>query len=110
MRASMCRLIGGRGFDANFLRVLASPAVASKRWIFEQYDYMVRTNTLDGPGAGDAAVLRVKPTRRALALCPWMEMGAGRDSIRAWERKRRWRKRRATWPARARGRGPRRIA
>ena len=58
----------GADLTANFLRVLASPAVASKRWIFEQYDYMVRTNTLDGPGAGDAAVLRVKPTRRALAL------------------------------------------
>jgi phosphoribosylformylglycinamidine synthase len=58
----------GADLTANFLRVLASPAVASKRWIFEQYDYMVRTNTLEGPGAGDAAVLRVKPTRRALAL------------------------------------------
>ena len=52
----------------NLLRVLASPAVASKRWIFEQYDYSVRTNTFIGPGAGDAAVVRVKGTRRALAL------------------------------------------
>jgi phosphoribosylformylglycinamidine synthase len=58
----------GADLASNFLRVLASPAVASKRWIFEQYDFMVRTNTLEGPGAGDAAVLRVKPTRRALAL------------------------------------------
>jgi phosphoribosylformylglycinamidine synthase len=48
--------------------VLASPAVASKRWIFEQYDHMVRTNTLVPPGAGDAAVVRIKGTRRALAL------------------------------------------
>jgi phosphoribosylformylglycinamidine synthase len=52
----------------NFRRLLASPAIASKRWIFEQYDYMVRTNTLVGPGAGDAAVVRIKGTRRALAL------------------------------------------
>jgi len=52
----------------NLGRVLASPAVASKRWIFEQYDYTVRTNTLVGPGAGDAAVMRVKGTKRALAL------------------------------------------
>ena len=51
-----------------FRRLLAEPAVASKRWIFEQYDYMVRTNTLVGPGAGDAAVVRVKGTPRALAL------------------------------------------
>jgi len=58
----------GANLTANFLRLLASPSVASKRWIFEQYDYMVRTNTFEGPGAGDAAVLRVKPTRRALAL------------------------------------------
>ncbi len=49
-------------------RLLAEPAVASKRWIFEQYDYMVRTNTLVGPGAGDAAVVRIKGTPRALAL------------------------------------------
>jgi phosphoribosylformylglycinamidine synthase II len=52
----------------NFNRLLASPAIASKRWIFEQYDHSVRTNTLVGPGAGDAAVVRVKETPRALAL------------------------------------------
>jgi phosphoribosylformylglycinamidine synthase len=52
----------------NFKRLLGSPAIASKRWIFEQYDHMVRTNTLVGPGTGDAAVLRVKGTKRALAL------------------------------------------
>ncbi len=49
-------------------RVLASPTVASKNWITEQYDSMVRTNTRFGPGAGDAAVLRLKETKRALAL------------------------------------------
>jgi len=52
----------------NFTRLLASPAIASKRWIYEQYDHMVRTNTLMGPGAGDAAVVRIKGTKRALAL------------------------------------------
>ena len=52
----------------NLERLLASPAIASKRWIFEQYDHMVRTNTLVPPGAGDAAVVRVKGTQRALAL------------------------------------------
>ncbi len=59
---------GGRDLTENFTRMLASPAIASKRWIFEQYDHMVRTNTLVGPGAGDAAVMRVKGTKRALAL------------------------------------------
>ena len=52
----------------NFRVLLAAPSIASKRWIFEQYDYMVRTNTLVVPGAGDAAVVRLKETRRALAL------------------------------------------
>ena len=51
-----------------FALLLAAPAIASKRWIWEQYDYMVRTNTLEAPGAGDAAVVRIKDTKRALAL------------------------------------------
>jgi phosphoribosylformylglycinamidine synthase II len=58
----------GVDLTANFEKLLASPTVASKRWITEQYDTMVRTNTLAGPGASDAAVVRVKETKRALAL------------------------------------------
>jgi len=54
--------------NENFRKLLASPAIASKRWIFEQYDHMVRTNTRVGPGAGDAAIVRIKETKRALAL------------------------------------------
>ncbi|MBI2829311.1 MAG: phosphoribosylformylglycinamidine synthase subunit PurL, partial [Acidobacteria bacterium] len=50
-----------------FRRVLASPGIASKRWVYRQYDHMVRTNTLVFPGMG-AGVVRVKGTRRALAL------------------------------------------
>ncbi len=53
---------------ANFRKLLAAPAIASKRWIFEQYDHMVRTNTTVIPGTADAAVVRLKGTRRALAL------------------------------------------
>jgi phosphoribosylformylglycinamidine synthase subunit PurL len=53
---------------ANFKKLLAAPAIASKKWITEQYDSMVRTNTLAGPGASDAAVVRIKGTKRALAL------------------------------------------
>src|SRR5580700_435306 len=57
----------------NFRKLLGSPAIASKRWITEQYDTMVRTNTLAGPGASDAAVIRLKDpqtgeVKRALAL------------------------------------------
>jgi phosphoribosylformylglycinamidine synthase subunit PurL len=58
---------------ANFKKLLASPAIASKRWITEQYDTSVRTNTIAGPGASDAAVVRIKESEkngvvRALAL------------------------------------------
>jgi phosphoribosylformylglycinamidine synthase len=49
-------------------RLLASPNVASKEWVYRQYDHMVRTNTAVLPGA-DAAVVRIKETRRALAMC-----------------------------------------
>ena len=49
-------------------RLLASPNICSKRWVYEQYDTMVRTNTAVTPGA-DAAVIRVKETRRAIAMC-----------------------------------------
>jgi phosphoribosylformylglycinamidine synthase II len=64
---------GTTNFTENFKKLLASPAIASKRWITEQYDTMVRTNTLAGPGASDAAVIRIKDPRtgevkRALAL------------------------------------------
>src|ERR1700741_3236849 len=47
----------GEGTDLtpNFTRLLASPTIASKHWITEQYDSMVRTNTLAGPGGSDAA-------------------------------------------------------
>ncbi len=47
--------------------LLAAPAIASKRWVYRQYDHMVRTNTLVLPGMG-AGVVRVKGTNRALAL------------------------------------------
>jgi phosphoribosylformylglycinamidine synthase subunit PurL len=49
------------------LRLLASPTVASKRWVYRQYDHMVRTNTLVLAGMG-AGVVRIKGTNRALAM------------------------------------------
>jgi phosphoribosylformylglycinamidine synthase len=49
------------------LALLASPSIACKRWVYRQYDSTVRTNTVTGPGA-DAAVVRVKGTRKALAM------------------------------------------
>ena len=56
------------GAQAALLQLLGAPNIASKQWIFEQYDTMVRTNTLVGPGPSDAAVVRIKGTNKALAV------------------------------------------
>ena len=48
-------------------RLLRSPTIASKRWVYQQYDHTVRTSTVVGPG-GDAAVVRIRGTDRAVAL------------------------------------------
>ena len=49
------------------LQLVASPDLCSKRWIWQQYDYQVRTNTIVGPGS-DAAVVRVKETGTSIAM------------------------------------------
>src|SRR5882724_10378130 len=54
-------------FNSVLLKLLSSPNLASKEWVYRQYDHMVRTNTAVLPGA-DAAVVRIKETRRALAI------------------------------------------
>jgi phosphoribosylformylglycinamidine synthase subunit PurL len=63
--------IAERGEEADPLwtleQLLRSPTIASKRWVFQQYDHTVRTNTVVGPG-GDAAVVRIRGTNRAIAL------------------------------------------
>lgn len=48
--------------------LLASTDIANKRWVYEQYDHMVQTNTVVLPGAADAAVLRLKDTGKAISL------------------------------------------
>lgn len=55
--------------DANaaLLALLESPTIASKRWVYDQYDHMVRTNTMVRPGS-DASVVRIKGTNKAVAL------------------------------------------
>lgn len=49
------------------LSLLKQPTIASKEWVYDQYDYMVRTNTVVQPGS-DAAVVRIRGTRKALAM------------------------------------------
>ncbi len=56
-----------KDLTAAFRQLLAAPNIASKEWIYRQYDQFVRTNTVVASGA-DAAVIRVKGTEKALAL------------------------------------------
>ena len=56
-----------RDFGAVLKQLLASPNIASKEWIYRQYDQFVRTNTIVAAGA-DAAVIRIKGTEKGLAL------------------------------------------
>jgi phosphoribosylformylglycinamidine synthase subunit PurL len=64
---SLADLAAPAGAEEVLLQLLTSPTVASKRWVYRQYDHMVRTNTLVLPGMG-AGVVRGKGTNRALAL------------------------------------------
>jgi phosphoribosylformylglycinamidine (FGAM) synthase-like enzyme len=50
-----------RDYTSDLKKLLASPNICDKRWIFEQYDSMVQTNTVQGPG-GEAGVMRIKGT------------------------------------------------
>ncbi|MCK4856388.1 MAG: phosphoribosylformylglycinamidine synthase subunit PurL [candidate division Zixibacteria bacterium] len=55
------------GYQDILKRLLANHNIASKRWVYDQYDSMVRTNTAVGPGS-DAAVMRIRKSSKALAL------------------------------------------
>ncbi|HKJ69307.1 MAG TPA: phosphoribosylformylglycinamidine synthase subunit PurL, partial [bacterium] len=56
-----------KDYNPVFEQLIRHPNLSSKRWVYEQYDHTVRTNTVVGPG-GDAALIRIKGTRKALAL------------------------------------------
>ncbi len=56
-----------RDLNADLLALVGSGDLCSKRWIWQQYDYMVRTNTIAGPG-GDAAIVRIKETGTSVAM------------------------------------------
>ncbi len=53
--------IKGENWTRIFLKLLDNPTIASKRWIYRQYDYQVQNNTVLLPGGADAAVIRVRP-------------------------------------------------
>jgi len=54
--------------NSGLKQLLASPNICGKRWVWQQYDHMVQTNTVEAPGAGDAGVIRIKGTQRGLAM------------------------------------------
>jgi phosphoribosylformylglycinamidine synthase len=56
-----------RDWNKDLLTLLSSPNICNKDWVYNQYDSMVRTNTAVGPGS-DAAVMRIRKTRKAIAL------------------------------------------
>src|SRR5580698_6807035 len=59
-RLKDAREMGHPAFSADLKRLLASPNICGKRWVWQQYDHMVQTNTVEAPGAGDAGVIRIK--------------------------------------------------
>lgn len=54
-------------YKETLVSLLKQPTISSKEWVYDQYDYMVRTNTVVSPGS-DAAVVRVRGTNKALAM------------------------------------------
>jgi phosphoribosylformylglycinamidine synthase subunit PurL len=62
------KLNGGNDLTPDLKRLLASPNICGKRWVWQQYDHMVQTNTVEAPGAGDAGVIRIKGSQRGLAM------------------------------------------
>jgi phosphoribosylformylglycinamidine synthase len=54
------KLVQAGDLTGSFKALLASPNICSKRWVWQQYDHMVQTNTVEAPGSGDAGVIRIK--------------------------------------------------
>ncbi len=66
-RLDLSALPAPSDLSESWLALMSCPEMADKKWVYRQYDYMIRTNTLVAPGS-DAAVLRIKGTRKAVAI------------------------------------------
>jgi phosphoribosylformylglycinamidine synthase subunit PurL len=62
------KLNGTGDFTRTLQQLLASPNICGKRWVWQQYDHMVQTNTVEAPGAGDAGVIRIKGSQLGLSM------------------------------------------
>ena len=60
-----------RNYGADLKKLLGSANICDKRWVFEQYDSMVQTNTVQGPG-GEAGVMRIKGTGELMSAMPYV--------------------------------------
>jgi phosphoribosylformylglycinamidine synthase len=60
-------LIEPKDHNRTLIQVLSAPTIASKRWVYQQYDHQVRTNTAVRPGS-DSAVLRIRGTKKAIGI------------------------------------------
>ena len=66
-KLSLIQLSQPSDYQETFLKLISSPNLASKEWIYRQYDHMVRTNTIILPGA-DAAAIRIRGTNKAIGV------------------------------------------
>jgi phosphoribosylformylglycinamidine synthase subunit PurL len=64
----MTGLVEPSDYKSVLLKLLGTPTIASKRWVYEQYDHMVQTQTLAFPGKADAALLKIRGSNKAIAL------------------------------------------
>jgi phosphoribosylformylglycinamidine synthase len=62
------KLDAGGDLTSDLKQLLGSPNICGKRWVWQQYDHMVQTNTVEAPGAGDGGVIRIKGSQRGLAM------------------------------------------
>jgi phosphoribosylformylglycinamidine (FGAM) synthase-like enzyme len=68
------------------LTLLATPTIASKRWVYRQYDHQVQNNTVILPGGADAAVIRIRPVEVSSQEVEGLE-GLGELGVRDWGEK-----------------------
>lgn len=66
-QVDLTKVVTKNNYTENLETLLAAPNIASKAWVYEQYDHMVGTNTVSLPGS-DAAVIRIKETNKLVAM------------------------------------------
>jgi phosphoribosylformylglycinamidine synthase len=77
--------LNGGDFTQSLKQLLASPNICGKRWVWQQYDHMVQTNTVEAPGSGDAGVIRIKnPSAGSSEDAPQRGLAMALDGNSRW--------------------------